>query len=222
VKTTLAAAVLCFVFSSQPAFSQEKSFWNKLSLEVFEGGYKLPDALLGMDKSIVEHPNNLIGNIRGLRGNYKLNGYWLLGATWLKTTANGYGAWARSDTAEMFAANGVSGIVSGNTDMNLNGVTLDIERRFFDVKSSLRPYIRGGFGAGELTVDFRGKFIGHETMSGYDFPVEEGANDKVKKAIPLISAELGLRFILPKNLSFTMAVFWNTGYGTLIGMGWRF
>ena len=200
----------------------KESSWSRLSIEGVSGYYKLPGVLLGMDKSIVEHPEHLSGNIQGLRGNYALNDKWLLGATWLKITANGYGAWARSDTAETLAANGVTGVVSGRTDMNLNGATLDVEHRFFDAKSPMRPYIRGGLGAGELTVRFKGQFIGHETVSGYDFPVEENASDTVKQTIPLISAELGLRFMLAKNFNFMVAGFWNTGYGALLGAGWKF
>lgn len=195
---------------------------SRLSIEAVGGSYKLPGMLLSMDKSIVEHPPHLIGELQGLRGSYELNNRWLVGATWLKMTASGDGNWARSDTAETLAANGVAGVVTGRTDMHLNGVTLDVERRFLSSKSRVRPYIRGGLGVGELTVDFKGKFIGHETFSGYDFPVEEDARDRVKQTIPLISAELGLRFMPTKHLNITMAGFWNTGYGALLGAGWKF
>ena len=216
--------VLCAVvlFGTAIQVQAKNRFASRLSIEAVGGSYKLPGMLLGMDKSIVEHPPHLIGDIQGLRGNYELNNRWLVGASWLKMTASGDGNWARSDTAATLAANSVTGVVTGRTDIHLNGVTLDAERRFLSAKSRVRPYIRGGLGAGELTVDFRGKFIGHETQSGFDFPVEEDARDRVKRTIPLISAELGLRFMPTKHLNVTMAGFWNTGYGALLGVGLKF
>ncbi len=217
-KLILVALLLGISSQSQ---AQESS-WHRLSIEAVSGYYKLPGMLLGMDKSIVEHPQHLIGDIQGLRGNYALNDQWSVGATWLKITASGDGAWARLNTAETLASNGVAGVVSGRTDMDLNGVTLDVERRFLKAQSKMRPYVRAGLGAGELSVRFKGKFIGHETFSGYDFPVEEDAEDTVRRTIPIISAELGLRFMPTKNLNFTMAGFWNTGYGALLGAGWKF
>ena len=137
-------------------------------------------------------------------------------------TASGDGNWARSDTAATLAANGVAGVVTGRTNINLNGVILDVERRFLSSKSRVRPYIRGGLGVGELTVDFKGKFIGHEIISGFDFPVEENASDRIRQTVPLVSAELGLRFALTSHLNMTMAGYWNSGYGALLGAGWEF
>ncbi len=216
--------MLCAVvlFGTATHVQAKNRLVSRLSIEAVGGSYKLPGMLLGMDKSIIEHPPHLIGDIQGLRGNYELNNRWLVGATWLKMTASGDGNWARSDTAATLAANGVAGVVTGRTDVNLNGVTLDIERRFLSSKSRVRPYIRGGLGAGELTVDFKGKFIGVEKMSGFDFPVEEDARDRVKQTIPIVSAELGLRFMPTKHLNVTMAGFWNTGYGALLGVGLKF
>lgn len=218
-----AGFVLAALLIGIPLQSQAKeSSWHKLSIEGINGYYKLPGMLLDMDKSIVEHPNYLVGEISGIRGTYAINDFWSVGGTWLRISANGYGAWARSDTAETLAANGVTGIVYGKTDIELRGVVLEVERRFWRNKALLGPYIRGGLGAGELTVDFRGKFTGHETVSGFNFPVEEDARDKVKKTIPLVSLEAGLRFLLAKNVTVTLAGYWNTGCGGLLGAGWRF
>ncbi|GEM_PF-2739904 len=214
--------IMVMLLSIARQVNASDSFMDRFSVEVIDGSYELPGMLLGMDKSIVEHPKHLLGDIQGLRGNYELNDRWLLGLTWLKITAKGDGNWARSDTADTLAENFVDGVITGKTDMNLNGVTLDFERRFLGVKSWVRPYVRGGLGAGELTVRFNGQFIGHETFSGFDFPVIEDAKDEVKRTIPLVSAELGLRLMPTKHLVLTMAGFWNTGYGALLGAGWKF
>ncbi len=195
---------------------------SRLSVEVIGGYYKFPGELVGMNKSIVEHPQHLVGDLRGLRGSYQLNDSWFLGATWLQMSSSGGGNWARNDTAEILAANNITGVITGVTNMELRGVVLEAERRFFRKNDRVRPYVRFGAGAGELTVDFQGKFIGTEKVSGFGFPVEEDARDRVKRTIPLISAELGLRFLLTKHLNLTMAGYWNTGYGALVGAGWKF
>lgn len=221
-KMTFLAFCGVALFGSMNPAEAKQGLASRLSVEVIGGYYKFPGELVEMDRSIVEHPPHMAGYLQGLRGNYQLNDNWLVGAAWLRMSSSGGGNWARNDTAETLARNNVTGVITGVTNMELRGVVLEAEHRFFRKKDPVRPYARFGAGAGELTVDFRGKFVGTETVSGFGFPVEEDARDRVKRTIPLVSAELGLRFLLTKHLNLTMAGYWNTGYGALVGAGWKF
>lgn len=202
--------------------AQSYQMSRRLSLDVLNGNYTLPGSLLGMDKSLVEHPDHLSGEIRGLRASYALDSRNLIGATWIKISASGDGNWARSDTAAQLAENQVAGVVTGRTDMDLNGVTVDYEHRFLSARSLLRPYVRAGLGVGEMTVRFRGQFIGHETQSGYDFPVTNDADDLVKRTIPIVNLEVGVKVTIMRHLDLSIATYWNTGYGALGALGWKF
>lgn len=195
---------------------------DKLSLEAAAGNFTLPGMLLGMDKSIVEHPKRLDGEVRVLRAMYALNEHNLVGVSWMKLSASGDGNWARKDTAQQLATNNVAGVITGRTDIDLNGVTLDYEHRFMTIHDVVTPYVRGGLGLGELTVRFNGKFVGHETQSGMNYPVTNDANDSVKRTVPLVHVEAGMRVALYKHLGMSVAAFWNTGYGALGAFDLRF
>ncbi|MBU6142142.1 hypothetical protein KGO95_03465 [Patescibacteria group bacterium] len=195
---------------------------DKLSLEAVDGSYVLPGMLLGMDKSIVKHPQKLDGEMRSLRMMYALSKHNLIGVSWVKIAASGDGAWARSDTAQELAKNNVAGVITGRTDIDLNGVTLDYEYRFGSIHGIVTPYVRTGLGLGELTVRFNGKFVGHETQSGMNYPVTEDAKDAVKRTVPIVNVEAGMRVQLYRHLGMSVAGFWDTGYGGLGAFDLRF
>lgn len=221
MKAVVAAMSAVFLLSACAADTQAR-LMDKFSIDVINGEYTLPGYLLGMDKSLVEHPSHLSGELRGLRGTYALSGYNLVGATWFKLSASGDGNWARTDTAAELAANGVAGVITGRTDMDLNGVTLDYEHRFLSPSGLLHPYVRVGAGVGEITVHFRGQFVGHETQSGFDFPVVNEAADSVKRTVPIVNVEAGLKVSITEHLNMLVGGYWNTGYGGMGGLGWNF
>ncbi len=214
-RVSLPAVVSLFAFLCVRVPSAQCAQMDKLSLEVADGNYTLPGMLLGMDKSIVEHPKGLSGEVRSLRALYALNAHNLVGVSWMKLNASGDGNWARSDTAQQLATNNVAGMITGRTDIDLNGVTLDYEHRFMTIRGIVTPYARVGLGVGELTVRFNGKFIGHETQSGMNYPVTNDANDAVKRTVPIVNMEAGMRVMLYRHLGMSVAGFWNTGYGAL-------
>lgn len=223
MKIAKLVAVLYLVFSSQLAFaeSENQKLWNRFSVGIDYGYYHFPGGLLRLEKSIVASPDKFYGSIRGVQLDFAVDDDWLVGLNLFKIEARGYGLWERSDTKDILTANGVTGTASGRTDWDWQGFTCDAEYRFLD--GNFRPYVRTGVGAGELSVNFNGQFNGHETMSGFDFPVTEPAIDLVKKLVPIFKMEFGARFMPISGLILSPAFFWiDGGYGPKMNIGWRF
>ena len=195
---------------------------NRFLMEVAGGYYNIPGGLFDFDNSIVEHPPHLIGFIRTFRLGFNLKESLSLGGQYFKLEASGGGNWARSDTAEVLTANNIAGVIIGKTEWKLEGFVLDVEKTFLSSKDKVRPFMRLGGGLGEVTVNFQGEFRGHETLSGFDFPVVEPAVDKVKRKIPIINVETGLRFEPKKYFNFSVSGYWNTGYGVKLGLETKF
>lgn len=214
---------LSFLAGVYPALAAENSgkLWNRLSVDGYYGYYHFPGGLVRLDESIVQSPDKFWGGIRGLRLDFAVDNNWLVGLNLFKIESHGYGAWERNDTKSILAANGVDGKVNGKTDWDWQGFALEAERRF--LKGDFRPYCRVGLGVGELAVNFRGRFAGHEKISGFNFPVEEPANDAIKRLMPVAAVEVGVRLMPLSGLVWSPAFFWNTGgYGPKIGVGWEF
>jgi len=205
---------------NKPCNPKEKSFSDRLSLEINSGYYRIPGKLFSLDKSITKHPSGLTGSIKSVSGSFEITDHWLAGIEGFEIGASGNGEWARSDTAKILADNNLKGVIVGDTYWELKGVIFKSEYQF--LTGLFQPFVRFGGGAGELTVRFKGKMIGHETLSGLNFPVMEDASDKITKTIPILLMEAGLR-IEPKNhLTFSLSGYINTGYGGRLGIGARF
>lgn len=190
----------------------ENNDYSKLSVEAAIGDYRFPGKFLKIDKSLVQTPDNFDGSIREARVAYALFEAWLIGLRVFKVEAHGYGQWERSDTAKILAANQVAGTISGRTDWDMKGAVVDFElqpRKFFGNK--VIPYLRSGVGAAELAVTFNGQFNGHETQSGFNFPVNEPAKDKVNTFIPIVTSEFGCHFRLTKKFLISGSYYWNMG-----------
>ncbi|MBI3046262.1 MAG: hypothetical protein HYY86_01805 [Candidatus Harrisonbacteria bacterium] len=195
------------------AFPNRVSGQNtKLSVETAFGNYQFPGAFLRVDKSLVTTPDNFEGSIREVRIAYALFESWSIGLQLFKVEADGYGQWARSDTSEILAANNVAGTISGRTDWDMKGAAVDFEfqpKKFW--KNKVIPYLRSGVGVAELAVTFNGQFDGHETFSGFNFPVNEPAVDRVITQIPIVTSELGCHFRLTNKLLVSGSYYWNMG-----------
>lgn len=208
------------VFPSEGHAAKRRLLKNRLMVEASYGYYQIPGQLFDLDSSVTEHPPHLTGSIRGLRGSYEMSRKWAIGVQAFRIEAMGNGRWARSDTPDILAQNNISGEIIGKTEWELQGITVDVERRF--LRGPVNPFVRVGGGLGEVTVKFTGEFRGHETMSGFNFPVVEPAKDKIVRKVPIVIAEMGLRFNLTKRLSYVMSTYWNTGYGARLALGARF
>lgn len=206
----ICALVFSFAFPNQ--VSGENNDYPKLSMEAALGGYQFPGKFLKIDKSLIQTPDNFDGSIREARVAYALFESWLIGLQVFKVETQGYGNWERSDTAKILAANKVAGTISGRTDWDMKGIGVDFEfrpRKFW--KNKVIPYLRSGVGAAELTVTFNGQFNGHETQSGFNFPVNEPAKDRVTTLIPIVTSEFGCHFRLTKKLLVSGSYYWNMG-----------
>lgn len=213
---------LSLVISSNFVFGLEnkKSESSRFSLEFSGGYYRIPGQLFEIDGSIVNHPKAFLGSMKSIRGGLDIDENWSVGIQFFKIQASGSGPWERSDTAARLAENGVSGAVTGNTDWDFQGIIFDAERRF--LTGSIVPYLRFGAGLGEIDVKFKGQFVGHETLSGFDLPVIENVEDRVKITVPVPALEFGIRFHLTERLNLSLGGFWNTGYGAKTGLGFKF
>lgn len=215
---TTASIFYAAVFAASVFAQNDGEGGQKFFFSVSGGSYKVPGFILGLDKSVAEHPKRLSGFSAGASGGLRFGGKWALGVHVFRMNASGNGPWARSDTAAELAANGVEGTISGRTNWNLDGFAVEAERTFLP-RAPVSPYARFGGGLGKLKVAFNGKMAGHETASGTNQPVEEPASDFVKRRIPIVSAEGGVRTRLFKNhfRGFAGAL-WNTGYGAQTGL----
>jgi hypothetical protein len=211
---------LLVVFPGDGHAAKRRLFKNRLMVEASYGYYQIPGQLFELDSSVTEHPPHLLGEIRALRGSYEVSRKWSLGVQAFKIQATGNGRWARSDTPEVLAQNNIAGEILGKTEWELQGITVDVERRF--LRGPVNPFVRVGGGLGEVEVKFTGEFRGHETMSGFNFPVVEPARDRIVRKVPIVIAEMGLRFHLTKRLNYSMSGYWNTGYGARLALGARF
>ena len=192
----------------------------RISAEAYQGRYHLPGWLFEIDKSVVRHPDHLTGRAEGIRVKLDFK-KWSFGGQVFKFSASGNGFWARSDTAKMLRENNVAGVIYGNTDLVLEGLTVDVERRFRTDKI-VQPYLSAGLGRGELRVHFNGEFIGYaEPFPGFKVPIREPAEDRIKKAIPIVNLEGGFRINLGA-LYGSVSGYWNTGYGAKLGVGLRY
>ncbi len=205
-----------------PAFGQKSNnFVERFSLESSVGYNRVPGVLFSLDKSVTRHPDNFSGLYRNYSLNYELNKKWSLGLSFIDITSAGRGEWSRSNTEDEFKQNGVSGIVTGKTRMDIQGGVFSVRRVFF-VNKRAQPYLQIGLGLGSLNVSFNGQFVGHETESGYNFPVVEDAEDHVRHLIPLVGLESGIRCRVFKHLYVSGAPYWNTGFGYKFGAEFKF
>jgi len=213
-----------FFFASVAAFGQEqKMTWpHKASLETGCGSYRVPGFILGLDRSITQHPTSLNGFNCNFRVGFDLSRRWFLGVQAFNATAAGNGSWARKDGDAQLAADGVSGSTTGRTNWKLVGATLNFGQTFL-LRGRVHPFWRAEFGAGKLDVNFRGGFNGCSTQDvGCSFPIVEPAADRVTRSIPIFGGEGGIQIDVSRSFQFRMGPYWNTGFGGNLSARYRF
>jgi hypothetical protein len=223
--------VICTLFLLVSAIpmsgqAQGKRGWNRFSLDPSFGSNQVIGSLLGVDKSITEHPNSLNGSMESLRLGVQATPHWSFGIQLMQNIASGNGPWARNSAGDLPETDGVQGVATGRTDWKVQGLMLDIQETFLP-NGRIHPYWRAGIGTGKLTVRFNGVFNGCfteaiEPNGNCDAPIKEPASDTFKKIIPLFGAEAGIEVDVVRHFSFFSGAYWNTGWGTKIGLRIKF
>lgn len=191
---------------------EKKAPPKKFSVECSGGSLTVPGFML--NGSLVKHPDKLSGNTFGcgLSLHIGKSRRWSIGPKFSRIAVSGSGEWAEPDTQARLDSEGVDGVAKGKLNINITTVAF-VARKEFSA-GVFRPYLEFGGGVGFLKSDFRGRFEGHETMSGYDFPVNEPATDRSKRMIPVFVFKPGISLAKERvNLSFGPQ--WNT-------IGWGF
>ncbi|MDO8536682.1 MAG: hypothetical protein Q7R94_00335 [bacterium] len=230
MQKTLLLLVLVVVLSCGQVFAQDSSSTDKqmavvekankakqpstgkFSLEFSAGSFNFPGALLEKEGSLVAHPKKLSGFITSVSANHRFGkSGWSLGPEFSFISASGAGKWAESDTQARLDSEGVTGTTTGTLKLRIYELNVVATKEF--CRGSFCPYIKFGAGIGRLSYDFRGRFNGHETQSGFDFPINEPAYDRSKRFIPIFVVEPGVR-LKRKHITFSFSPFyWNTGWG---------
>src|SRR5580704_617319 len=143
MKSRIAMCAVFILFATMAAFGQEENVtWpQKVSLETGCGSYRVPGFILGLDRSITQHPASLNGFNCNFRVGFDLSRRWFLGVQAFNATAAGNGSWARKDGDAQLAAEGVSGSTTGRTNSKLLGVTLNLGQTFL-LRSRVHPFWR--------------------------------------------------------------------------------
>ncbi|MBI2627015.1 MAG: hypothetical protein HYW77_02110 [Parcubacteria group bacterium] len=214
-KITLLFAILLIHFFTLEKIAQAQSS-NKFSIDVSGGYNRFPGSLFNFDKSVTKHPNHLSGHIKELGISYALDQKWSLSIGLFQINSSGQGEWSREGAEEELAKEDIVGTISGSTKMRTKGFHFNAKRYF--TNGNLRPYLKFGLGLGWSSIEFNGFLRGHETESGFNFPILEPANDSVQRKIPVINLESGVEYKFKNNLSLIASGYWNTGFGAKVGL----
>ena len=222
-KSRIMMCAVFLLFATMAAFGQEERMtWpQKVSLETGCGSYRVPGFILGLDRSITQHPASLNGFNCNFRVGFSLSRRWFLGVQAFNAQAAGNGSWARTDGNAQLVAEGLSGSTTGRTNWELVGATFDFGQTL--LRGRFHPFWQAEFGVGKLDVNFRGAFNGCSTQDvGCFFPVTEPAADNVTKIIPIFDGEGGLQIDVSRSFQFRMGPYWNTGFGGNFSARYRF
>jgi hypothetical protein len=224
MKLRITTCAVFLLFASMAAFGQEQEMtWpHKVSFETGCGSYRVPGFILGLDRSITQHPTSLNGFNCNVRLGFDLSRRWVLGVQAFNATAAGNGSWARTDGDAQLAADGVSGSTAGRTNWKLVGATFNFGQTFI-LRGRAHPFWRAEFGVGKLDVNFRGEFNGCSTEDvGCSFPIVEPAEDRVTRIIPIFGGEGGIQIDVSRSFQLRMGSYWNTGFGGSFSARYRF
>lgn len=186
--------------------------------------YYLPGSVLGLDGSIIKHPDKLTGHAEYVRPGYQLNPRWSVQLNLFRMHASGDGEWQERNTTTALAAKGVDGHATGRTTWHLNGFAFEIKRSF--PHERFHPYVLGGAGFGKLRVEFDGEFNGvfkNISKEGrLPYIIREEVHEVRVANIPIFTIESGMDIRMNKWLSLSFAGFWNTGVGVKAGLQLQF
>jgi|SRR5579872_2518781 len=224
-QSTIFLLLVTFIlFASAASRGQETNLtWHdRLSFGTGCGSYRVPGFVLGLDRSIIQHPNSFNGFSCNVRAGYDLNRRWYLEIQGFQAMGAGNGFWATQDGNAQLAAQGLSGSTAGRTNWSTAGATFDFGQHFI-ARGRWHPFWRAMLGIARLEVTFRGSFNGYsiQDVEGL-FPITEPAVDNVTKIIPVVGGEGGLQVDLSRTFRLSLGPYWNTGFGGDISAQYRF
>lgn len=104
--TIFSLLVTFILFAIAASRGQETSLtWHdRLSFGTGCGSYRVPGFVLGLDRSIIQHPNSFNGFSCDVRTGYDLNRRWFLEIQAFQSMGAGNGLWATQDGNAQLAA----------------------------------------------------------------------------------------------------------------------